>query len=126
MGWFRLVSNFENKLHSTTQPEIRMDTSSGGKKPEVTKGDDRVPRTAPIRTTNGPCSQGLTQPGVTLVIWTTLTQPGVMLVSWTTPGNCASPGKVPARVDTPAPKLCPNIASMKFGGGACFARFWEK
>ena len=53
-------------------------------------------------------------------------------VSWITPGKCASyrkdqPGRLseklggkrprPARVDTPGPKLCPNIASLNFGGG---------
>ena len=53
-------------------------------------------------------------------------------VSWITPGKCASyrkdqPGRLseklggkrprPARVDTPGPKLCPNIASINFLGG---------
>ena len=33
----RMVSKCENELHRTTPPEIEMDTSSGGKKPEVTK-----------------------------------------------------------------------------------------
>jgi hypothetical protein len=42
-----------------------------------------------------------------------LTQPGVTLVSWATPGNCTISWKVPARMDTPGPKLCPNIASIK-------------
>ena len=35
--WCRCVSKFENKLHRTTPPEIGMETSSGGRKPEVTK-----------------------------------------------------------------------------------------
>jgi hypothetical protein len=37
---FRLVSKFENELHERSSPScqrIGMDTSSGGKKPEVTK-----------------------------------------------------------------------------------------
>ena len=35
--WFQLVSKFENEQHRTTPPTMGMDTSSGGKKPELKK-----------------------------------------------------------------------------------------